>query len=90
MTPIEKIAKYQKDRNLDNFEMAERLRISESLYDKVKYGYQTHPNIAKRIGELVGLTELETEELMPKCRREHGGTYDPEMYVYKLNTPRPL
>lgn len=80
MTPIEKIAKYQEDRNLDNFQMAERLRISESLYDKVIHGYQTHPNIAKRFGELVGLTELETEALMPKCRRKHGGTYDPDMY----------
>lgn len=90
MTPIEKITKYQEDRNLDNFEMADRFRISEALYDKIMHGYPTHPNIAKRIGLVVGLTELETEELMPKCRREHGGTYDPEMYVYKLNTPQPL
>ena len=86
MTPTEKIQAYQKDRKLDNFEMAERLCISESLYDKVKHGYQTHPNISKRIGELVGLTELETEALMPKCRRKHGGTYDPNMY--KMIVPK--
>lgn len=62
-------------------QMALRANCSTGLLIGVESGEVTHPNIAHRIGVAYGLTELETEELMPKNYRLHGGDYEPDRYV---------
>ena len=62
-------------------EMATALGISEGLLRIVEEGGVTHPNIALKIQKRFKLTDLQTEDLMPLCRRPHGGDYDPNRYV---------
>ena len=81
MNAIDKIINWQNMEQLDDFQAANRIGISESLFFKVIHGYPTHPNIANKIADICGLNELEAEELMPKNRRPHGGCYEPDKYV---------
>lgn len=81
MNAIDKIRTWQDREQLDNFQAAKRIGISESLFFRVIHGYTTHPNIAKKIADICGLSELEAEELMPENRRLHGVHYEPDKYV---------
>lgn len=60
-------------------QVAKRIGVSEALLSMVEAGHVTHPKIARKIGQYYKLTELETEELMPKCRRPHDPAYDPTL-----------
>lgn len=68
---------YRNDQQISLKTMANKLDISETLLAIVENGGVTVPGIAKRIGKLYKLTELQTEELMPECMRTHGPNYDP-------------
>ena len=63
-------------------EMAlQRYGISEVLLKMIENGAVTHPEIAKKIQNVLGLTDIQTEELLPVHRRPHGGDYDPDRYA---------
>lgn len=81
MNAIDKIRTWLDREQLDDFQAAKRIGISEGLLFRVLHGYPTHPNIAKKIADICGLDELEAEELMPENRRPHGGCYEPDKYV---------
>lgn len=55
--------------------------ISEVLLKMIENGAVTHPDIARKIQKVIGLSDLQTEELIPLHRRPHGGDYDPNRYV---------
>ena len=58
-----------------------RYGISEVLLKMIENGAVTHPEIAQKIQKVVGLSDLQTEELIPLHRRPHGGDYEPNRYV---------
>ena len=66
--------------NIDYVKMAKKLHISPLLVSMVEDGHVTHPNIARRMQKLYGLTEEESYELMPPNYRPNGGMYDPDMF----------
>lgn len=68
---------YRNDRQISRKAMADKLDISETLLAIVENGGVTVPGIAKRIGKYYKLTELQTEELMPECRRPHSPHFNP-------------
>lgn len=80
MTVREKMVAWREESGLDRKWMAKRIGCSKDLLGMVELGEVTHPAIARRIGEAYHLTELETEELMPKNHRPHGGDYEPDRY----------
>lgn len=90
MSAVEKMKKWQEDRQISNFKAAEAMGISELLYFKLLNGEVTHPKIAEEIQQVIGLTDLETEELMPKNYRKHGGCYDPGKYKYEPDIAPPV
>ena len=71
----------RKQRGLTKSEMATRLGISRGLLRIVEEGGVTHPNIAARMQTEYGLDDLQTEDIIPLCRRLHGGSYNPNRYV---------
>ena len=75
------MVKYRSDNQIDIRTMAERCRISMGLLRMLEEGEVSAPSIAQRVGEAYGLTELETEDLMPLNYRLHGGDYEPDRYV---------
>lgn len=91
MTVREKMVEWRRSYGLTRKEMAVLADCSEGLLTGVERGDVTHPSIAHRIGMAYRLTELETEELMPRCRRIHGGDYDPDRYVASADrNPAPV
>ena len=60
--------------------ISQKTGISQTLLAMVEGGEVTHPKIAKKMQRIYGLTDLETEMLMPKNYREHGGDYEPDRY----------
>lgn len=88
MSAIEKITAWQKRTRLDDISAAKWLGISELLYFKLLNGEVTHPKIAVGIQKAVGLSDLETEELMPLNHRKSGGSYEPDKYVSRGDSKR--
>lgn len=60
---------------------AQALNMSIGLLDMIKEGEVTHPNIARRIGLYFGLSDEETEELMPEIHRPSSPNYEPDKFV---------
>ena len=81
MTAQEKVKQWRKDHGLTVEQMARQLHISEMLMTIIEDGGTTHPQAAERFQNLCGLTDLETEELVPVHLRPHGGDYDPERFL---------
>lgn len=81
MTARERIIATRKKMKVTQKGMAKLLHISQWLLDTIESGGVTHPNIVKRIQDMCGLTNRQAEELLPLCRRPHGGSYDPDRYV---------
>ena len=91
MTVREKMMDFRRNFGLSRKDMAVLSCCSEGLLAGVERGDVTHPIIAHRIGEAYGLTEIETEELMPLCKRIHGGNYEPDKYVALVDRdPSPI
>ena len=76
-----KIVEFREKMQLSVTQLAHMVDISTGLMQMIEEGEVTAPGIALRIGKVVGLTELETEELMPVNRRPHHPDYDPSKYV---------
>lgn len=76
-----KLVNFRKDWGVSMLDMAKRCSISEELLSMIESGAVTHPRIAKRIGVIYGLSELEVEELMPVIHRPHGDDFDPYRYA---------
>ena len=85
MTAREKMVDYRNARQLDPELIARKLDISPGLLEMIESGDVTHPNIALRIQEFYGLSETETEELMPRNHRKGDADYDPD----KFKLPEP-
>ena len=84
MSAREKIKRDQHARYVtDDKNCALECGMSEVLFKMVKNGEVTHPNIARRIQKVFGLTDLEAEELMPENRRPHSPKYEPDKFVVK-------
>ncbi len=82
MTVREIMVHKRKTFGLSTKEMAlQKYGISEVLLKMIENGAVTHPEIAKKIQNTLGLTDLQTEELLPLHRRPHGGDYDPDRYA---------
>lgn len=85
MAAREKMLEYRVNTGVSVRRIARRLGISVGLLDMVENGDVTHPNIALRMQKLYGLTDEETEELMPENYRKSSPKYDPDKY--KLSEP---
>ena len=58
------IAEWRDTHNVSEHEMALQLDISDALLGIIENGGYTHPLIAQRIGELVGLKEAEIGQMI--------------------------
>lgn len=58
----------RRERQLSRNALAKIVECSETIIDIVENGGVTHPNIARRIGRVLGFTEAQTEQLMPPPR----------------------
>lgn len=80
MTVRERMIAWRERFGVSRDQVAKEIGCSKDLLGMVEHGEVTHPSIAHRIGAAYGLSELETEELMPKNYRPHGGDYEPDRY----------
>lgn len=78
-----KMVKIRTDAGITVHNMAKMIGMGAHLLEMIELGWVTHPKIAKKIGAIYKLTPIETEALMPVCRRVHGGDYEPNRYVSK-------
>lgn len=62
--------------------------VSRDLIGMVENGEVTHPNIAKKIARVYGLSEIESYELMPDIHRPNSPNYDPKRYVEEVPDSR--
>lgn len=83
MTAREKMVAWRTERRLDLEPVANALDISPGLLDMIETGDVTHPNIARRIQELMKFTDEETEELMPEIHRKSSDKYEPDKFVHR-------
>lgn len=83
MTTREKMVAWRKERKLDLEPVAYAIDISPGLLDMIETGDVTHPNIARRIQELMKFTDEETEELMPEIHRKSSDKYEPDKFAYR-------
>ena len=93
MTAREKMIKFREDRQLDYKMLSDICGVGHDIIGMVEHGDVTHPLIVKKLQELYSLTDLEAEELLPKCRRPHDPEYEPDKYVVRNDipkNPRPL
>lgn len=81
MNVREKMIKFREEHLLTIKDMADRCGVSNDIIGMVEKGEVTHPLLVAKIAEAYGLTDLEAEELMPKCRRQHDPEYNPTKYV---------
>ena len=70
-----------RDKIIVSNENAKNVGVSYGLLWMIREGDVTHPNIARRIGSYFGLTEDETEELMPEIHRPSSPEYEPDRFV---------
>ena len=61
-------------------ELSLRSGISSTLLSMIERGGVTHPDIARRVAKVYGLTEEQAYELMPKIHRPNDEKYDPKAY----------
>lgn len=80
-----KIKEYREKRWFTREQFGKQVGISKYLVGMIEEGDVTHPKIAQRIAEVVGLTDLETEFLMPIIHRSHGEDYEPNRYVHPVD-----
>ena len=83
MTAREKMVAWRTERRLDLEPVAKALDISPGLLDMIETGDVTHPKVAKRIQELMKLTDAETEELVPEIHRKSSDKYEPDKFVHR-------
>lgn len=76
-----KMKAYRRQKCITRNEIARKAGVSDVLIGMVEAGEVTHPLLVKRIQKAYGLTDLEAEELLPKNRRPHDPSYDPDKYV---------
>ena len=62
-------------------DMARKCEIGSYLLQMIEVGAVTTPKLVPQIAEQYGLTELESEELIPEHMRPHGDDYEPNRYV---------
>lgn len=79
--PRKVIRKFREENGFTHRQAADYCGISEVLYKILENGGTTHPNIAAKIGSILGLSELQIEDLMPEHRRPHSPKYEPDKYV---------
>ena len=80
MSVREKMKQWREQRGIDIRMAARGCRISARLLSMLEEGEVTAPGIVERVAKYYGLTDLEAEELLPLCRRPHGGDYEPDRY----------
>lgn len=80
MTTREKMIDWRNKSGITIKQLSLNTGVSQTLLGMVEAGHVTHPLIVKKIKRAYRLTDLEAEELLPKCRRKHGSNYDPDMY----------
>lgn len=81
MTVREKMKQTRLDMHMTFKDMSRLSGASPLLLERIEEGFVTHPDIARRVGSAYGLTEQETEELMPEIHRRSSPNYDPNKYV---------
>ena len=81
MSTSSKIVDFRTSYGLLPKELAKTCDISTALLHELEAGGVTHPSIAARIQHVCGLTDEETEELLPKCRRKNSGEYEPDKHA---------
>lgn len=77
--------KYRTDHNLSYDFISQKTGVSIRLITMVEDGEVTHPLIAESLRNFYKLTKIQTEELLPKNRREHDPEYEPDKYVIHVN-----
>jgi len=80
LTAAEKMKEYRTSHGYSVKRLSERCEISTTLLKMIENGMVTHPNIAKRVAKVYGLTDEETYELMPEIHRLNSPMYDPDKY----------
>lgn len=88
-TARDAMKEYRESARLTKKQAAEVCGVSEDVYKIVENGGVTHPNLAAKIGEAMGLSELQTEELMPENHRPHSDKYEPDKYVERIGEFHP-
>lgn len=61
--------------------MSFKTGVSAGLISLIEGGYVTHPAIARKLQKGYGLTDEETELLMPEIHRKSSPNYDPYKFV---------
>ena len=73
-----KMVEFRRTNGLLPIDAARKYDISLQLLHEIEAGGVTHPKIARRIQLVCGLSDEETEELVPECRRKD--VNDPDRY----------
>lgn len=82
----EKMRKWREEFGITLEMISKRCGVSVHLLGMVEDGEVTHPDLVKKIQDAYGLTDLESEELMPENHRPHSPNYDPDKYVIHVST----
>lgn len=76
-----KIRKVRETLHADKQVIANLVGVSAMLMDILEEGGTTHPKLAKKVGKIYQMTNLEIELMMPpNYRKKHGKGYDPDKY----------
>lgn len=79
----ERMKKYRQVNGISVKDMAKCIGISKELVSMVEAGEVTHPKIAKKIQKAYGLTDEETEFLIPRIHRKDDEMYEPDKYMIR-------
>lgn len=80
----EKMLKLRVDNDITLQGMSNRTGVSAGLISMIEGGFVTHPDIARKLQDGYGLTDEETEMLMPEIHRKGSPNYDPDKYKVKI------
>ena len=83
-----KMQEIRKNKGISLEVMSHNTGVSSGLISLIEGGYVTHPNIAKLLQKGYGLTDEETEMLMPEIHRKSSPNYDPKKYVALVDRKR--
>ena len=76
----EKMLKLRDENDISLQTMSNRTGVSAGLISMIEGGFVTHPDIARKLQDGYGLTDEETEMLMPEIHRKSSPNYEPDKY----------
>lgn len=86
----EKMKEYRKQNDISLKTMSKLTGVSSGLLALVEDTYVTHPDIARKIQKGYGLTDLETEMLMPEIHRKSSDKYEPNKFKIEISNNSPM